>query len=822
MDFIYETDTLSNEKGYKGSSSYNISNFQAFQSLSKQDLSMKLGSLNLLSLSKKNNDKGESDNCKFSKKKADEHARQTVEYIESLGLSNSNQGSTQDSDLMYKLTNMLEGSTAYDAIIKPSLDIIENKIKTELQSINKNNNESKAKRKFLQNVTSAGPLGSMSRGFFLGLLEEETITEQSISLKKFHKVIDNVRDIKEDIENVALKANNAQNVIQTTIENSKPIKREIDNLINEKKEIDSKKEFLIAFKNDFTLNEFESHILQYGDLSDAIAAHDFFKAVEKVKNIQNNCDLLLGQENITLGTKIMRQTNEILESVNSRVLRYIQKNIEIIYSGRSSIISNNSNAHVFQIALIYIWNNDKSGFDSVVSNLVETRSKIVLSDFMMQLQEYTDEIVKDSSQSDFDRKSGRLFLSSYDTTRFISDTLAYIHSVLVNEMEGARSLLTFEFSKEVTIPTSELENAVCRIVQSIVSCMCRPLKNSIDNILRQETKLRVLVTVSGLIDLYKSMYEKLLGDGTLILPTDIPDEIIDGTIVVPKKNDYLIATLNQLENGIQDRAFSVVNLKLKKIHADAKEEDIDEKSNDSILPDWIVDWFGWIDDIFQEKDTSGRSHILGFNDNQWLDFLKLLVTKPLDIVYELVKNHKKNIDSVIWEINCIDYMIGRLSVIPEFTNKSKELDEILKVKVTNLQKREFDALLENSGLFDIYNLINMIFKLDEEFFDVIYYQPITENKLFNKDTFVQANTKLESFLSNYIDENKLTKLMSPKIYQEIFDGSSVKFVKFYGKLLAITSEYLTDKSGEAFSIFKWDEQSIATLLGIEEYYVVNT
>lgn len=814
MDFVYETDSFTQSDGGTSFQSPAFKMPQAFQSFQASDISKRFGNLSILNLNKKDKDplsNGQESLHEMSIKRA----KETLKLLDSFGTGPSSFSSSQnhqfnENEIMNKLSLITERSSGYDSSLRNSLSQLEDKIERELEKWDQTDDENASNGKFyLNSLTNKGPLGDMSRFYLRGIIEEDLIKEQSASLRKFQKPVNSINSIKNDVLNILNESTELTKSVKEAIESTKSMKEEIDILSKNKELTNVKKDLLLAFKSTFTLNQYEDHILKFGDLNDSTTAVDFFNAIKRVKEIQSNCDILLGLEDETLGLNILSNMNEILNLVKDKILHFVQRNIETIYSSNELSMSK-IDSETFQKAFIYTWLNDKEGFDLVVSKLVSTRSRLVLNDFMNQLKNYSNEV---NDSIDDVKKNGRLFLSSYDTNKFISDTLAYIHNIIVNEMEGTKSLLTFEFTKEFFLSEKELNSLIGRIVQSIVSCLCKPVKGSIENAIRQEAKITVLSNVSGVLDLYKSMYSKLL-------PTTDQNNGENENVEINhnRKLDSLLDTISSLENEIQEKTFSLINLKLKNIQAAFSDSNIID--DNTILPDWIVDWCQFIDELFQNKDVSGMEFIMGFSQIQWDQFLSLLIDNPLALINDQVKKIKgeSKEDLIIWEINCIDYMISRISVIIELNSKCHELEELLNEKVTTLKSKEFNKLLHNSGLFDIFNLINMIFEIDEELFDVMYYQPIIENKMFNLDTFKNANMKLGEFLSNYINNNTLTKLMSPTIYNDVFTGSSVKFVKFYGKVLAITNEYLKDPStGSSYKIFQWDEYSVATLLGVDEF-----
>lgn len=869
MDFVYDLETFDNGVSHNkiketdsGSMSLKLG------SMSTSDFTKKLQSLSILDIARggirgsEQTEKNKSLDSSHLTSNAQslKRARLSIELLNSLGFDynpfeetlNASQISDKsviDNDdltdvvlsnsrfdgksLVNKLTKVLESSDGYDASIKHSLGILERRIEYEISLENNKNKNSKFNSSNdsktdpidnLKHLTSIGQAGNLARRNLRGLIEEDLLHQYSTQLRNFQKIVKSIENVRPNLQVITNEYNDLLNSINNSIDSSKKLKDEISSLDEEKKLIDLKKNILVAFKSTFTITHYEEHLIRYADLNDYTTGVEFFKSIDKIKKIQNNCDVLLGMENEKLGLNIMRQMSELLLSVNERINSYVKNNIDYVYSGGStslqpSNIRKKIDIPTFQKSLIYLWKNDKTNFDSIISSMVGARSRSIANEFINQLRGYTEEVNQantlmssSSSTAATDRKSGsRLFLSSYDTVRFISDTLAYIHSVLVNEIENSRSFLTFDFMSDNE--NKELEDLVSSVAIDIISGLNKPLKGAIESVLRQESKITTIVNCHDLLELYLKMFSKLL----------YPEKSAIDSLTATKKYTIMIV-MNELSIETQERVFSLIKLKLKNLEVEAAQEDLNTSEDGEVLPDWIVEWCAFIDDLFSNQNNKNgldndNEHILGLNDDQWKELLKFLIDTPLELIRTI--QEKSDIDKkekLIWKLNCVDYMFNRIDINPSLANKSEYLDSLILADANALTELEFAGLLKSSGLYDIYNLINMIFKLDDEFFDVSFYEPILENKLFNAETFQTANQKLEQFFAGYINQNELSGLMSPKLFNKVFFDSSMNFIEFYRKLSLIVNEYLVDKDGNKIKVFQWDEMSIATVLGIEDYY----
>lgn len=797
MDFAYDPVTFGEIETIDNYTSPNVS--LKLSSLSTADFTKKLQSLSILDLGRKKKEETETK----SSAKTLQRVKDSIELVNSLQLDYNSIDVLNDNKLSSKfdsksyianLTKILETPTLHDISLKASLKALEAKLESD-STVNINEKYEK--------LIEIGPKGSLERKLLRGLVEEDLIQQNNSKLKKFQKIVKSIESTRPSLSSLFDDYNKLLDSVNDTIEESKELKREISDTIEQKKMILIKKKVLGAFKATFTVSQYEEHLLKFADLCDPIVGTEFFGAINKVKEIQSSCDILLAMEDETLGSKIMKQMNDLLISSDLTIQNYVQNNVQNVYL-HSSIKP--VDIKTFQKCLIYLYQNSKSKFDTIMANMVEHRRRIIATEFVVQLKGYTDEVQQSSKDSISTKQKSRLFLSSYDTIKFISDTLAYIHSLIVNEMENARSFFTFDFvyDDETRFDKNELEGMVGDIVTNIISGLNNPLKGAVESILRQEVKLSSLVNSHELLELYSSMFVKLLQ------ATD------SGEL-------SLLDTIQYLETQTQDRVFYLLSLKFKKLELESLDS---TESDDDFVPNWIIEWCATIDELFEPYNShknldDNHKHIIGFSDEQWADLITALINKPLELISR-VKDDKKLMNSkkerLILSLNCVDYFKSKIIINNFLTDKSDELQKVLDDYTKELIDLEFTDLLQSSGLFDIFNLINMIFKLDDEFFDVAFYQPIVENKVFNIETFETANSKLEKFLASYINQNELDGLMSPTIFNKVFFDSSVKFIEFYKKLSLIVYEYLRDAEDNPVNVFQWDAITIATLLGVDEYY----
>ncbi|ESW98547.1 hypothetical protein KL918_002064 [Ogataea parapolymorpha] len=672
---------------------------------------------------------------------------------------------TTDSNVLAGRLSRVLNQSNFDSTIRQSLLLLQSRTEERAASVDGDID--------YKNLTSPNMLGSIARRKLRGDVESELLRQHFQSLKKFHLVVKKLNVIKQDLDDLNSCYDEIDGRLSESLQDTAEYKKEVKDLIQKRDLVKIKKSLLVGFRSTFTLSAYEEHVLQNGDVD-----QEFFNVVQKVEKIYANCDILLSMNNDKLGISIMNQMSSHLQQANERISNFLRKNLNSIYV-QNDFAKNPDSIANFQRALVSVLSRNKDEFDSIVSDIIENRSRIVSEEFMSQLNGYSNEIRSKPNKS--------FIMSSYDSKRYLSDVLAYLHNVIANELEIVESLFTFD--QEVS---ADLLPVIRTVVNKVLGSLSRPFKSSYETILRQETKPGVVVELYQLLGLYKHMFEKLTQDNSLI------------------------ESLSQLQKDSFKKLLILVSLKIKEIKVESEVEEIDEEVLG--LPDWLMDFYSEFLGIFDYHNNSDKT-FLNVEKSEEKELFRLLVDEPLELLNTISRKLKLSKKSKkIFMINCLDFMLSKIELISVLSSQAAFIQEMLEQTIQSLIIDEFNQLLNNSGLFDIYNLVNMIYKLEDDFFDVSLYQPITENKLFNVATFQQADMKLQEFLIGYLVSNELNKLISPTILNTIFINSTLKFVKFYRKLLLIVGEYLKDDNDQPLNVFRWDDMHVATLLGVEEPY----
>lgn len=624
---------------------------------------------------------------------------------------------------------------------------------------------------YVVDLIELGIVGSMSRKKFKGRIESELIRNQLNILKQYQPIVKQLKQIEVKLNKLNELSVQTNDKINKNFDFSNKLNLEIKDLNDNKRLIGLKKNLLISFKEKFTLNEYEEFVLNSGDLN-----NEFFTTLARAERINENCSILLSLDNPQLGLKIIAKSNQMINRSIDRIVSYTNKTLGNMYS-----LSSKSRLATLHQCFKYL-QNKLNYFNSIVNTFSESRSKVLVDEFNRQVQGDF-EVNGQGRSSSISSDSRPIYMSAHDPVRFVGDLLAYVHSVSVNESETITSIFTMGDDND-----KEFENIIQDVTDKILQSLSRPIKARVEQIVSTETKLSTLVQIFNLVELYNIMFTKQLG-----------------------KAGNIVETVKQLIKVCQGRIFMIISNRL----ATIKNKNLTKLDLNLDLqpPEWIIEFYS---DILPIVDQITTETILNLSPEENEKFLNLIVNEPIQVFNEHVDHNKvfsEKKDVLIIKSNFLDLILSKTIPVSLLSEKVLEVNEMIDKLTEEITQLELNNMLCQCGLYDYFNIINMICPFSDDFFEVSIYEPIKENKLYTKDSFVQVDEKVQEFFPSAMIEmqQSLLKLNSPIVVNQIIDNSFMQFVKFYCKLDLINKEYLD------FS-FTWSDMEIATLVGIEDVY----
>lgn len=662
-------------------------------------------------------------------------------------------------------------------------------------------------------IVEPGIVGTMGRKRLRSDIESDLIKSQSLVLKEYLPAFKNLRNLELKLNNLNKLYDIITENIKKDYESSKDFKEQVNKLTAKRREIALKKSLLSSFKKNFTLSEYEDHLLGNGEINE-----DFFLALANAERIHENCSILLSSDNPKLGLKIMSKMNSHINKSMERIVQFCNKTFGNLYS-----LNTKSRLQTLHICLKYL-SLKPTYLSSVMHGFTESRSRILVDELLTQINGNLDRtesaangdtgsIVGGSGSSVISRTGRRrsstsrpMLLSAHDPVRFIGDLLAYVHSVVVNEIETIDNI--FHTNEPA------FQSMGSKMVVSILSSLSKPIKSRIDQILSSQVKISTIYSIHNLLDLYVMMYEKQLKHDNHVQEQEIPDS-------------DLLSTIQLLSKTSVERLFSLIRNKLLTI----RNSNQAQLEINSLLqpPEWIIEFYL---DILPILDNTSSETIMNLDEQHNLEFMKLIVNEPIEIFQAHCKaaaaaaiSSSSSVlvnseildkrDQLILRGNFLDLILSKITPITLLNDKVLELHETMNKITKDLTALQAEDLYANCGFTNYVNIVNMICPFTDDFFEVTIYQPITENQLFTTEKILEANIKVQDFLPTALMDvqQALLRLNSPITVSEVVTNSSVELVKFYLKFGIIVEEYLKER------LLGWSDMEVATLLGVESIYV---
>lgn len=617
---------------------------------------------------------------------------------------------------------------------------------------------------YMDTMVDAGVLGSMARKNLRGEIEFDLIKSHLAVLADYAKSIKNLKYLGERVASFDKQVVETNELLAKDHQLTMTLSGKVKELTDSKLALDLKKGILLSFREQFTLNEYDEFVLRSNEINT-----DFFAALSKAEVINSRCLVLLALDNPELGHKVMAKNNELINRAVEKIVTFCIRTLSNFY-----LLNNRTRVEQLHLSLLYLQNKPNQ-LELVIDNFVTARSAALVEDFNLQTNGRG---ADESSQSLSDSRP--VFYSSHDPVRFISDSLAYVHSLVVNESETVENLFG---------SSPEFSDTSKTMVSRIMASLAKPIKSQIEVLISVQNKLPLLFLIFNHLDLYVLMFQKIPN-------ADSITSAIEETIKLTQEKVVTVVT---------NRLATIRNSNLAQI----------DLSSDLQPPEWIIDFYG---DLLPILDITTSETAFKLSQEEHAKFLILVVDEPINIFNEHLGVVSKNFgkrETLIFKLNFLDLVLSKTMPLSILSDKVLDVNHRINDHSSELKEVQLQNLLENCQLTDFYNIICMICPIDPEMLDPSLYEAITENKLFTKENIIESDAKIQLALpSALIDiQSALMKLNSPMLVTDIVTASSMQFAYFYKLLTDIVEVYLDEQ------VLTWTDLEVATLLGVEQAFL---
>lgn len=454
---------------------------------------------------------------------------------------------------------------------------------------------------------------------------------------------------------------------------------ESSTLTEQRRETETKQRLLEAFNKHFVVPEEDLHLLTS---TGEPVNEQFFVVLARVKQIHNDCQVLLGGEDQRLGLEIMEQSSKQLNSAYQKLYRWIQKEFNSLNLEDPQINSSIRQA-------LRVLAERPSLFHSCLDFFAEAREYILSDAFHHAL---TDTV----SGAAVDQNVKPIEFSAHDPLRYVGDMLAWVHSAAVSEREALEALFVYEgdelargiqagISSEPwsrvdgeEIPVFDGKKALNDLVNRDLGGVSRSLRQRVQLVIEGHDNAVTTYKVVNLLAFYKTTFSKLVG------PESHLAEVVTGLVE---------STFKHFETLMRDQA-----------HLHSTDPHSSTPPDDLSVPQFLADELEALESLMKEYSASVEAavDVQDQEENEFTPVLRVALDPFLDIAKASANELDEDKASTIYKTNILLAVRATVSSYPfaSATHLGPISNVLSNMRVEMLDiQRQF--LLETSGLQEL-------------------------------------------------------------------------------------------------------------------------
>lgn len=506
---------------------------------------------------------------------------------------------------------------------------------------------------------------------------------------------------------------------------------EASNLIEQKKQIESKHQILNAFSSHFRVSEDQVVVLT----STAEPVNEeFFQVLTRVKKIHHDCQVLLGTEDQRLGLEILEQSSKQLNGAFQKLYRWIQHEFKTLDLENPQISASVRRS-------LRVLAERPTLFQSCLDSFAEAREIILSDSFHAALT---------GSNSDTSHIATKpIDFYAHDPLRYIGDMLAWAHSTTVSEREALEVLFVSDGDEISRSIQAGLESepwlktdgehevfdgkkALDQLVSRDLTGVARLLRQKTEQVIQSHEDATLAYKIANLIGFYKGTFVKLLGQESDILT------VFD---------TLQTSAMRQFRANMRDHVATV-------------QSDLAVAPADLSPPEFLEEALHTLKVLAKSYDTS-----VAAVDESNRDFAAVLA-EALDPFLGGCVNLQQVMqqpNGAVFAINCLLAVKGALSDFKFTAERVSEIGETIDEHVAALVDYQHQYLLHQSGLFTLHEALAQIKDTPESLMTIPHLPA------FSNEALIATSQQLDEFLpSALIDAaENLKQLSNRSMVQEI-------------------------------------------------------
>ncbi|OQV14133.1 Conserved oligomeric Golgi complex subunit 6 [Hypsibius exemplaris] len=351
-------------------------------------------------------------------------------------------------------------------------------------------------------------------------LEHSLLDAQESFVLEMKAMMQNLEKGHEEMASVNSSIKQKMDHLQTLKEGSRSFIEKTRSLDQEMKITDQKLVLARKLRAAFTLTPRETEILKRGSPTDRGLSREFFDALTRVQQICQHCRTLmrLHAGSQVLGMQLLDLASQSHEAGQQKLYRWTLEECRRMTMENPVISPMLSEAlrHLQARSAVLL---------SVLDEYASARKSVVTSLFLSALTQGTP------------ASSRPLELHSYDTLRYITLVLGWIHQAVATEKDYLSSLLK-------DLPAVDLQDATVRAFAVLTEGLVQPLRSRLEHITTTEKNVVVLYKVRHWTQFY---IEKIR---TMISTTDFANSLLQllTESLEAIRNHYIFALRNLASN----------------------------------------------------------------------------------------------------------------------------------------------------------------------------------------------------------------------------------------------------------------------------------
>uniref|UniRef100_A0A9J8D926 Conserved oligomeric Golgi complex subunit 6 n=2 Tax=Cyprinus carpio TaxID=7962 RepID=A0A9J8D926_CYPCA len=484
-----------------------------------------------------------------------------------------------------------------------------------------------------------------------GDIERRSLSINEEFVRIFKEVKEELESVHEDVQAMSSCCEEMTNRLKAAKEQTQDLIVKTNKLQGENQRLEVRAQVAQAFLTKFQLSATEMATLR--SARDGPITEDFFRALNRVKNIHEDVKVLLRTNQQTAGLEIMEQMAVLQETAYEQLYRWAQSECCRGLTQETCDIPpvlSQAMESLQDRPVLYKYTLDEFG---------TARRSAVVRGFIDAL-----------TRGGMGGTPRPIEMHSHDPMRYVGDMLAWLHQATASEKEHLEALL-----KQVTV--QGVEENMQEVVGHITEGVCRPLKVRIEQVIIAEPGAVLLYKLSNLLKFYHHTIS-LFG--------------IMGTSV-----SSLLMTIDEMHMLSKKMFFNSLSL-----HASRLMDKVELPPPDLGPTASLTQTLSLLREVLASHDSS----VLPLDARQ-ADFAQVLscILDPLLQLCTVSASNLGTADMATYMVNSL-YMMKTTLALFEFTDKRLEMLEFqIEAHLDTLINEQASFVLTRAGLSHIYSCV---------------------------------------------------------------------------------------------------------------------